>query len=268
MVCCPMFKNVLMMLLGAGLMAGVFVLWPSTSSPSEVSSPAGEEGDADPVDVSPFSALYDLVEQASQAEGMEGAAIGCCVLDESGAVVFDWNAGTALIPASSLKTLTTATALEVWGPDHRLETQVRATAAPVEGVIDGDIVLLGAGDPMLSLGALNALARDLRVAGVSRVTGRVIGDGRLFAGSIFDGFWNWGDIGNGYGSGVSGLNLQHNRFTAKFWQGDGSVGDPAELIEVTPEVPGVRFLNETVLADAQSGDGVEIHDVTSFHAVR
>lgn len=54
---------------------------------------------------------------------------------------------------------------------------------------------------------------------MKRVQGRIIGDGSLFPGSLYDDFWNWGDIGNGYGSGVSGLNLEHNRTRVRFRAG-------------------------------------------------
>jgi D-alanyl-D-alanine carboxypeptidase/D-alanyl-D-alanine-endopeptidase (penicillin-binding protein 4) len=246
-------KNLLIAALTIALLAVLILRRP------EPAPPIGVEATDLTDEAWEYAAFGELITGALEKPGMTGAAIGLCVLDGDGDLAFDWQSRTAFIPASSLKTLTTATALEVFGPAHRIETKVCAATAPVDGVLEGDIILLGGGDPMLSSGDLRELARSVRIQGVERVTGRVIGDGRLFAGSIFDGFWNWGDIGNGYGSGVSGLNLDHNRFTATFWQGDGGIGDPAQLVGVEPEVPGVRFVNETVLADPQSGDGVVIH---------
>ena len=117
---------------------------------------------------------------------------------------------------------------------------------------------MGGGDPMLNLADLHVMAEDLKKRGVTTIQGRIIGDGRLFKGSIFDDFWNWGDIGNGYGSAVSGLNLEHNRYTAVF-RASATVGQPAEFLGTDPEVPGVTAINETLTGAADSGDGVVIH---------
>ncbi|MEY2974029.1 MAG: putative D-alanyl-D-alanine carboxypeptidase [Actinomycetota bacterium] len=97
----------------------------------------------------------------------------------------------AVIPASSLKILVAAAAFEVLGAEHRFVTTVFG-APPVDGVVDGDLVVVGGGDPLLSGDwyptsnldrfpvtdhtSLDALARSLADAGVDSVTGRVLGD--------------------------------------------------------------------------------------------
>jgi D-alanyl-D-alanine carboxypeptidase/D-alanyl-D-alanine-endopeptidase (penicillin-binding protein 4) len=95
-----------------------------------------------------------------------------------------------LVPASVMKLVTAAGALEVLGPEHRFATEI-VTNAPVEGgVVKGDVWLVGGGDPLLSTDeylatfkvplqtytAISSLARELAVAGVSRIDGRLIGD--------------------------------------------------------------------------------------------
>lgn len=207
---------------------------------------------------SPYAGLALLLAGAGGDENLAASAIGFCLVDAGGHVVFEQHGGTACIPASTLKTVTTATALEIWGPDHRLETVLTATAPLVEGVVNGDLVIRGGGDPTLTLRDLQAWAQQLREQGLLKVTGRVLGDGRLFPGSTYDDFWNWGDIGNGYGSGVSGLNLEHNRFRVGFLSG-AEVGAAATLGQVKPFVPGVEWINEVSTGPAGSGDGVVIH---------
>ncbi len=202
--------------------------------------------------------LAARIERAAAEPGLEGAAIGLCVLDASGAVQAAVNADTAFIPASSLKTVTTATALEVLGPDFRFETRLLARAEPRDGVLEGDLILRGGGDPLLSLGDLARWAAKLQRQGLRRITGRVLGDGSLFTGSLFDDHWSWGDIGNGYGSPVAGLNLEHNRYTAVFAPGTAE-GRPAQLVETVPEVPGITWINEVRTGPPESGDGVMIH---------
>ena len=253
-----MAKNALILILAATL---AFVLWQqATRAPEPI--PVVEKPVVPPAPIIPVvpqeSPIHKILHEAAAKPGLKGAAIGFCCMDSEGAVIEDHQAQTAFIPASSLKTVTTATALEIWGPDFQIETQLSATTPPKNGVIEGDLILVGGGDPMLNLADLHVMAEDLKKRGVTTIQGRIIGDGRLFKGSIFDDFWNWGDIGNGYGSAVSGLNLEHNRYTAVF-RASATVGQPAEFLGTDPEVPGVTAINETLTGAADSGDGVVIH---------
>lgn len=241
-----MKSKAVIFLLASALVGALIVLWRDRQPSVPVPVPA------------PRSELAELLFQARQHPGLAAAHLGLCVLDAEGDEVFEDTARTAFIPASSLKTVTTATALEKWGPDLRLETQLRAASAMVGGVVEGDVILTGGADPMLSLEDLKAWAAELKTQGLQRITGRIVGDGRLLPGSIYDDFWDWGDIGNGYGSGVAGLNLAHNRYTAAFGAG-AEVGSPAIFLGAQPEVPGVKWRSEVTTAAADSGDGVMIH---------
>jgi D-alanyl-D-alanine carboxypeptidase/D-alanyl-D-alanine-endopeptidase (penicillin-binding protein 4) len=202
--------------------------------------------------------LRNLLTEAKTSPGLRGAAIGLCVLDAQGAVIFDDQAHTAFIPASALKTVTTATALEILGPDFRFMTEIRAASPMQSGLLEGDLVLVGGGDPILDLAALEQIAAKLHAIGLRRITGGIRIDTSFFKGSLYRDFWNWGDIGNGYGSGVSALNLNHNRYTARFRPGNAP-GQPATFLGADPEVPGVTFRNEVITGAAGSGDGVMIH---------
>lgn len=245
-----MIKNVLILLLAGAL---GLMLWRSETN-DHPSEPAKVEE----------TEIQKLLREAEAKPGLAGAAIGFCLLDPSGRVVEDHQAQTAFIPASSLKTVTTATALEKLGPDFQIETTLRSSAAIQNGILSGDVFIIGGGDPMLALDDLKAWAAELKSRGLIRITGRIIGDGRLFRGSIYDDFWNWGDIGNGYGSAVAGLNLEHNRYTATFRAG-AAIGDPSEFLGTQPEVPGVGSLDETITGPADSGDGVVIHGGERTH---
>jgi D-alanyl-D-alanine carboxypeptidase/D-alanyl-D-alanine-endopeptidase (penicillin-binding protein 4) len=90
---------------------------------------------------------------------------------------------------------------------------------------------------------------------VKTIRGRVRGDGSLFGSGLYNNFWNWGDIGNGYGSGVGGLNVDHNRWTVRFQPG-ARVGEPARVLN---PLVGVEFVNEVITGPAGSGDGVNIY---------
>lgn len=255
-----MIKNSLILLLAVALAASLYqrqqpvVATPAEPGPVLEKTPSAVV----PQTVSGVAGWQQWLADALKAPGLEGAALGFCLLDSQGRVIADHQAQTAFIPASSLKTVTTATALEKWGPDFQIETTLLSVAPPADGEISGDVVIRGGGDPMLSMVDLQSWAQDLSRRGIRRIKGRVLGDGRLFSGSIYGDFWNWGDIGNGYGSAVSGLNLEHNRFTATFRAGS-FISSPTELLGVHPLIPGVDGRNETVTAATDSGDGVVIH---------
>ena len=231
-------KNIVILLLAAALVA-VVILQRRSESPAP-------------------NARFDELRTILVSNSLAGAATGFCLIDAAGNAVVDHNAKTAFIPASALKTLTTATGLEVLGPDFRFTTELQSTAPMQQGVIHGDLSIKGGGDPMLSMSDLEAWVTELKKRGLLRVAGTVTGDGSLFQGSLYGDFWNWGDIGNGYGSGVAGLNLNHNRYTAAFAAGT-KVGDAATFLGTQPEVPGISWINEVRTGPTDSGDGVVIH---------
>ena len=105
------------------------------------------------------------------------------------------NVSRGLVPASNQKVLTTYVALVLLGPDFRYETTVEAPVAPVDGVIDGNLYLIGSGDPFLSTEEwwtqyeivddrfhtrLEDLADNIVDSGVTSITGQLVGDESLF----------------------------------------------------------------------------------------
>jgi len=186
-----------------------------------------------------------------------GAAIRDCLLASAGELVVGGNESIAQIPASTFKTLTSATALELIGPDYQFETKLVSSAEIVDGELDGDLVIVGSGDPMLGLADFEEWVEKLKLAGLTRITGGVVGDASFFPEETVGDYWNWGDVGNGYGSPVAGLNFEHNRFTAGFEP--GIEGEAAKFIGTDLEVPGVIWDSAVITGSAGSGDGVMIY---------
>lgn len=128
----------------------------------------------------------------------------CASFSVDGRRVSAHNEASPTIPASTHKLLVAAVAIDQLGADYRYTTEVRG-AAPVDGVIDGNVHLVGGGDPLLTSGdfptandsqpafdttPLDALADAIAGAGVTRITGAVVGDG-----SRYDDEWyipSWG----------------------------------------------------------------------------
>ncbi len=192
--------------------------------------------------------------------GFAPAAVGACLLDGSGEIIYASPlARTALAPASTLKTVTTATALEVLGPGFVFDTRIVAAAPPgPDGLLDGDLFLVGSGDPTLAPGDLATLAEAMRDSGLAHVTGNIVADATVFPEAAASDHWNWGDVGNAYGAGAFGINLGHNRFTARFEPGE-DVGAPARFLGSAPPLPGIAWINLVTTGEPGSGDGVVIH---------
>ncbi len=136
------------------------------------------------------AATADEPLRASLAAVVEDSPSQTCVsVAVGGRVVFSHQPGLAVAPASNVKLLTAVAVLRELGEEHRFRTVVRG-AAPVSGVVQGDLTLVGGGDPLLTTQAyrdhfadqppaatsLEALADSLVRAGVRRVTGRILGD--------------------------------------------------------------------------------------------
>ena len=111
-----------------------------------------------------------------------GGGSGAYVVDlTSGQRLYGLRGGTARIPASNEKLYTSVAALHELGGTGTLRTTALATQSlSLDGTLDGDLYLRGGGDPTLDTARLEALAQDLRDAGLSKVTGHVIGDESAF----------------------------------------------------------------------------------------
>lgn len=91
----------------------------------------------------------------------------------TGEALFSVNADDALNPASNVKMISTATALELLGPDFRYPTRLLG-ATPDAGVVHGDVYLLGSYDPTLTVGDLDALAASAAARGITRIDGDIV----------------------------------------------------------------------------------------------
>ncbi|MBV2358778.1 D-alanyl-D-alanine carboxypeptidase/D-alanyl-D-alanine-endopeptidase [Thalassococcus sp. CAU 1522] len=141
--------------------------------------------------------------------GLSGS-VGFAVADTAdGTILERGNDAAGMPPASVAKALTAAYALDVLGPGHHFVTRVLGTGPVEDGVLQGDLILAGGGDPVLDTDALNGLVGQLRDAGITGISGdlRVWGGALPFAGVIDS------DQPDhvGYNPALSGLNLNFNR---------------------------------------------------------
>ncbi len=173
-----------------------------------------------------------------------------------------------LLPASTQKLITTASALMLLGHDHRYETHLEYDGnINRRGVLEGNLYIRGSGDPTLgSVSLSDTLSlndvfsqwhQSLKAAGITKVSGHIIADERIFDHEMVPRRWLWGHLGNHYGAGASGLTVMENSYTVYLAAGE-ALGAPAEVVSTDPVIPGLSFINELSTGPSNSGDQVHI----------
>ena len=159
-------RSFLVVLLVASVLAGVPVT--AQAAPGARGAPFARHGDP--------SVPAEEPGWQRRIDALVGDLAMSVTIGDDGAFWYRHLALVARTPASNEKLLLSMALLSALGPDHVMDTRAMAAAAPVDGVIDGDMWLVGHGDPELGPDALNALARQIDDAGVRRITGSVLGD--------------------------------------------------------------------------------------------
>ena len=151
--------------------------------------------------------------------------------------LFTLNAGTLLVPASVAKLVTVAAAADAVGWDYRYTTTVRATGPIVDGVLRGDLLVVGSGDPSIGGRAgddLSSWVEGLKIAGIRRIDGRIIGDDNAIEEPRPQLAWAWDDLGYTTGALFGALNLAENRTTVTIAPGPSA--GAAAIVTVDPRL--------------------------------
>lgn len=210
------------------------------------------------------NALQTATNRLASDPQLEHGALGVAVVDlATGELLAGENPGRSLVPASLLKVTTTATALEVLGADHRFETRLAYTGDIDDGTLQGDLLIVGGGDPSLGAGRpegvpelaqlLRRWTDAVRAAGVTRVEGDVIGEESLDPGAEPSPYWQWNDIGNYYGAGPGALVIRENAYELRLRRTPRAGGSP-EIVGHEPDPGELRWRNEVRSGPAGSGD--------------
>lgn len=163
----------------------------------------------------------------------------------TGEVIDEYRADHVVPPASVMKLLTTAAALEILGPGFRFPTVLEYTGTIDQGVLHGDLYIKGGCDP--SLGSqgktafLNQWVKEVKAAGIRRIDGAVIADMTMLDGEAQNPGWLCEDAGNYYAPGIFALNYYGN--TMNILLKSGEPGSVATVLGTEPKVEDLRFIN-------------------------
>jgi len=155
------------------------------------------------------------------------ASVSLCVADaESGKLVLEYNSGKSLMPASVMKLISSAAALELLGPLYAFKTIIGYTGSlnSRTGKLTGDIVIKGGGDPALGSeyfadhyqNFTDNWISEIKKLGIKKIDGRVITYDSYYDLLPVPAKWLWEDIGNYYGAGAYGLSVFDNTYEIHF----------------------------------------------------
>ena len=211
------------------------------------------------------AALAERIRRVLDAPRFQAASWGVEVLSlDSGRVLFARNPRQAFLPASNAKLFTVAMALQELGPERRLRTSLYAAARPgPDGVLAGDLVLYGRGDPTLMRpwtggparpDPMEDLVRQLQAQGVRSIQGDLVGDDSYFDAPPYAPGWAWEDLRFAYGAEPTALTIHHN--LVDLWVYPAPVAGRPCFLFAQPGHGLFSFRNETSTRPAGAAQGV------------
>ncbi len=174
---------------------------------------------------------------------------------DNGRILYANNAFKLMVPASNMKLFTTATALVKLGPEFRFKTPVLYSGKIENGVLKGNLLVKGSGDPTISgryfngdrLAVFKSWADSLKAAGIQRVAGDLIGDDSFFKGARLGDGWNWDDETYWYSAQISALAFNDNCIDVAIW-GAENAGQKA-FVQTFPQTNYLKITSNVLTVD-------------------
>ena len=191
------------------------------------------------------------------------ATVSLTVFDkQTGKMVFGKNENLGLAPASTLKTVTSAVAFASLGQDFRFKTELAYRGQIIGGVLKGDLIIHGSGDPTLGssrfsgtskVSVLQKWLNAIKAAGIIKIEGRVIADDAVWDSQNLPEGWIWEDMGNYYGASSNVLCWGENELEVNFIT---AMTGEQTAIKLPESYPFLQVFNEVKTGAAGSGDNV------------
>jgi len=200
---------------------------------------------------------------------MKYASIGLLVIDyETHDTIISRNERTGLAPASTQKLFTSIAGFELLGSSYTYQTTLAYEGKIEKGILNGNLLVMGSGDPTLGSWRWNSTRGDkivndwlhaIRKAGIIKVRGGISGRASIEYKDGIPGGWIWDDIGNYYGAGSYVINWRENQYDL-ILQSDNQIGGKVKVIDSKPSsILKRNFRNELKAAEKGSGDNAYIY---------
>ena len=217
------------------------------------------------ITVRPAAAMRDtdtqrLLSGYARKEPLRSAILGVFAMRGADTLA-QFNRAQKMVPASNVKLLTTGLALNFLGPDMHFNTSLAYTGEIENGVLEGDLYIVGGGDPTIAAGTDCADSLALTFSswkaildehGIKTVKGKVVGDSRFFKRPSHGMSWQIEDVGFNYGAGPSGLNFFEN--SQSFSVKPSTVGKAPVVTLMYPDTPWMHYVNSSVTGPARSSN--------------
>ncbi len=216
------------------------------------------------------NSIQKAIENFAKEEQLQYGEVGFAVVDmQTGKLLAHYNANKSLVPASTLKAITTLTALQILSPDFRFKTELQYDGTlDANGVLKGNLYIKGYGDPTLGSDKMDntlplatlmqSWVEVIKKAGIRQIEGKIVGDASYFKGDIAGDTWQWYDLGNYYAAGTWALNIHENYYYLHFQQVE-QLGATPPIAKIEPVLPNLYLINELQSAEKGSGDNAYIY---------
>lgn len=192
-------------------------------------------------------------------KALEHAGIGIYLFNpETNKVLAEITPQLSLVPASTLKLITTATALEILGSNFRFETKLAYSGTIRNDSLIGNLIIIGGGDPALgskyfkkhylNYHFLNKWLNQITQLNIKHITGDIITDISIFDDQMIPRTWIWEDMGNYYGAGSCGLSVYDNLYKIHFSSAN-EAGKQTQIRYTEPFIPELTIDNQVKSSD-------------------
>lgn len=207
----------------------------------------------------PITSIQQRISAWQNTSAFANASICLAVSDnQTGEALLKSEPQLSLEPASIMKTVTTATALETLGPDFRFETVLSYSGTIRNDTLFGDLQIIGGGDPTLGSKYfpennhfLEDWTKALQSKNIRIIIGNLVMDASIYEQQSIPGTWIWEDIGSYYGAGASGISVYDNMYEIHLKSGN-EAGQPTLVTRIVPEIPNLDLQNEVLSSDLNS----------------
>lgn len=209
--------------------------------------------------------------RALQVIGDEAGVSSLCINLSNNDTLWDYHSKQSLVPASVLKLVTTATALELLGPDYQYHTTFCYSGSIVDSVLKGNLIVVGGGDPTFGSSLFkdaspeiicSKVASSLKKKGVKSIEGNIQIVDNFFGHSGLPSARLWEDIGNYYGAAPSALTYRDNTL-AIYLSSPSTVGSMCKVVETVPALKDINFECH-VYASANKSDSAYVYGVAGL----
>jgi len=182
--------------------------------------------------------------------------------------IVDIRSDKMLVPASSMKIITTLVAIDRLGSDFRFNTEISydGIIGP-DGTLKGNLYIVGSGDPTLgskrmegnpNMDEVLRIIRDAIIDyGITCIEGDIVADESVFDSFPISPSWQWNDLGNYYAGGSWGLNINENEYYI-YLHKRGKVGTRPAVKFFSPHIPRLDLSNEITVDSSNTGDNAYI----------